>query len=176
MNRTQLEQRDIYVEKGCKEMGFKPEWFEQTQQTLSEQEALITQEAQELVDSYWAQIKERKRSGENEGRLGVRLIDRQGYKIQIVWYRKQWVGPKDDKKLFSKAIPKGRIRNRYPMQRFAAFAKWEQELVEMYEDDFAALRTLSGAIADQRKAMSRARKAYVEMGYLDESDDEENED
>lgn len=153
--------------KGCKEMGFNPEWFEQMEQILEEQEALITQEAQTLVDNYWAQIKERKRNRENEGRLGVRIIDRAGYKIQIVWYRKRWVGPKNDKKLFSKAIPKGRNRDRYPMQRFAGFTKWEQELAEMFEEDFAHLRTLSGAIADQRKAVKRSRKMYEELGYLE---------
>ena len=155
------------MEKVCKAMDFNPDWFEQMEQILQEQEALITQEAQTMVDNFWAQIKERKRAGENEGRLGVRVIDRQGYKIQIVWYRKRWVGPKDDKKLFSKAIPKGRNRNKYPMQRFAGFTKWEQELAEMFEDDFARLRVASGAVADQRKAMDRGKNAYGAMGYIE---------
>ncbi|RCW62929.1 hypothetical protein DET61_12051 [Marinobacter nauticus] len=161
-------------------MGFDPEWIVGMERILDEQEALITQEAQALVDNYWAQIKERKQNGQNEGRLGVRLIDRKGYKIQIVWYRKTWVGPKNDKKLFSKPIPKGRMRNRYPMQRFTGFAQWEQELAEMFEEDFASIRTLSGAIADQRKALNKAKRAYHEMGYLsaDEVDgaDEEMDD
>ncbi|MBU2952174.1 conjugative transfer protein MobI(A/C) [Marinobacter sp. F3R08] len=148
-------------------MDFNACWFEQMEQILAEQENLITQEAQTMVDNYWAQIKERKRSGENEGRLGVRIIDREGYKIQIVWYRKRWVGPKNDKKLFSKAIPKGRNRNKYPMQRFSGFTKWEQELAEMFEEDFARLRVASGAVSDQRKAMDRAKKAYEDMGYIE---------
>jgi len=155
------------VEKVCKAMDFNLDWFEQMEQILEEQEALITQEAQTMVDNFWAQIKERKQAGENEGRLGVRVIDRAGYKIQIVWYRKRWVGPKDDKKLFSKAIPKGRNRNKYPMQRFSGFTKWEQELAEMFEEDFARLREVSGSVSDQRKAMDRAKKAYEAMGYID---------
>lgn len=156
-------------------MSFQPKWFEVMEQILSEQESLISQEAQELVDNYWAQIKERKRNKQNEGRLGVRLIDREGYKIQIVWYRKRWVGPANDKKLFSKTIPKGRIRNRYPDQRFAGFMEWERDLAGMFEGDFANLRSLSGAISDQRKAMNRAKKAYQEIGYLDENVDTEDE-
>lgn len=163
------------MEKVCKAMDFNPDWFEQMEQILEEQEALITQEAQTMVDNFWAQIKERKRAGENEGRLGVRVIDREGYKIQIVWYRKRWVGPKDDKKLFSKAIPKGRNRNKYPMQRFSGFTKWEQELAEMFEDDFARLREASGAVADQRKAMVRGKRAYGAMGYIDTAFAEEDE-
>jgi len=148
-------------------MDFNLDWFDQMEQILEEQEALITQEAQTMVDNFWAQIKERKQAGENEGRLGVRVIDRAGYKIQIVWYRKRWVGPKDDKKLFSKAIPKGRNRNKYPMQRFSGFTEWEQELAEMFEDDFARLREVSGAVSDQRKAMDKAKKAYEAMGYIE---------
>jgi len=155
------------VEKVCKAMDFNLDWFDQMEQILEEQEALITQEAQTMVDNFWAQIKERKQAGENEGRLGVRVIDRAGYKIQIVWYRKRWVGPKDDKKLFSKAIPKGRNRNKYPMQRFSGFTEWEQELAEMFEDDFARLREVSGAVSDQRKAMDKAKKAYEAMGYIE---------
>lgn len=147
-------------------MGFKEEWFESLQQILNEQELLVSTEAQELVDNYWEQIRERKRNNLREGRLGVRLIDRKGYKIQIVWYRKTWVGPKNEKKLFSKTIPKGRIRNRYPDQRFTGFMDWEQDLVQMFEDDFANLRSLSGAIADQRKVMDRAKSAYRKMGFL----------
>lgn len=155
------------MEKVCKAMDFNLDWFDQMEQILEEQEALITQEAQTMVDNFWAQIKERKQAGENEGRLGVRVIDRAGYKIQIVWYRKRWVGPKDDKKLFSKAIPKGRNRNKYPMQRFSGFTEWEQELAEMFEDDFARLREVSGAVSDQRKAMDKAKKAYEAMGYIE---------
>jgi hypothetical protein len=167
VNNTQQKQRDIYVGKGCKEMGFNPNWFEQMKQILEEQEALITLEAQTMVDNFWAQIMERKLAGDSQGRLGVRIIDREGYKIQIIWYRKQWFGPKDDKKLFGKAIPKGRNRNKYPMQRFSGFTDWEQELVEMFEDDFALLREASGAVADQRKAMDRAKKAYGALGYTE---------
>ena len=59
-------------------MGFDPEWIVGMERILDEQEVLITQEAQALVDNYWAQIKERKQNGQNEGRLGVRLIDRKG--------------------------------------------------------------------------------------------------
>jgi hypothetical protein len=118
-----------------------------------------------MVDNFWAQIEGRKQAGKNAGRLGVRIMDREGYKIQIVWYRKRWFGPEGDKKLFSKAIPKGRNRNKYPMQRFSGFTEWEQELVELFEDDFARLREASGAVADQRKAMQRGKKAYEAMGY-----------
>jgi hypothetical protein len=66
VNNTQQKQRDIYVGKGCKEMGFNPNWFEQREQILEEQEALITWAAQTMVGNFWAKTKERKRAGESE--------------------------------------------------------------------------------------------------------------
>ena len=156
-------------------MDFNSDWFEHMEQILKEQAGLIKQEAEAMVENYWAQIRERKRAGENEGRLGVRLIDREGYKLQIVWYRKRWVGPKHAKQLYSQPIPKGRHRNKYPAQRFTGFTEWEQELVEIFEDDFARLREASGAVADQRKAMQRGKKAYIAMGYMSSTSDDVDE-
>jgi hypothetical protein len=53
------------------------------------------------------------------------------------------------------------------MQRFSGFTKWEQELAEMFEDDFARLREASGAIADKRKAMKWGEKVYGAMDYIE---------
>lgn len=156
-------------------MGYDPRWFEQMEEILSEQEELLTQEAQAMTENFWAQIQERKQQGENEGTLGVRVIPRDGGKLQILWYRKRWIGPKGQKRMISNVIPKGRGRDKYPSQRFARFTKWERDLAEMFEPEFALLRAASGAVTDQRKAMKKAYAQYERMGYIDAEQDTDKE-
>ena len=146
--------------------GYDETWFADQKRILDEQEELIRAEAQELVDAFWGQIKARKKMNMSEGRIGVRLINRPGGKIQIVWYEKNWVGAEGGRKLFSKAIPKG-SRNKYHASKFARFQEWERELALAFENDFAELRAASECVSEQRKRAAELARRLRALGYLE---------
>ncbi|QCF28089.1 conjugative transfer protein MobI(A/C) [Hydrocarboniclastica marina] len=146
--------------------GYDDRWFATQDQILEAQEELIAEEAQDMVDNFWSQIKARKSQNQSEGRIGCRVVHRKGGKIQIIWYEKRWSGPSGAKKLFSVAIARGK-RNKYPRQKFSRFTSWEQELAVMFEEDFAHLRAASGAISQQRQSMKKMMIAFRSLGYTD---------
>lgn len=146
--------------------GYDDQWFEEQDRILQAQEDLVAEEAQEMVDNFWSQIKARKSQNLSEGRIGCRAIHRPGGKIQILWYEKRWTGPQGNKKLFSVGIARGK-RNKYPKQKFARFTTWEQELAVMFEEDFAHLRAASGSISQQRQEMRKMMVALRALGYTD---------
>lgn len=142
-------------------------WFDRIEATLDKIEQALNEEAQTVVHNFWEQIRERKRKKQNEGTLGVRVIHRPGWRIQIVWYRKRWVGPKGDRTMLSKGIAKGRNRNTYPAQKFASFTEWERELAALFEEDFATIREASAGLSEQRQSLKRLKAALEELDMVD---------
>lgn len=141
-------------------------WFEHSDATLERLENELAEEAKASVEAFWEQIRERKRNKLNEGRLGCRVIQREGKSLQLVWYRKKWVGPKNNRILFSKPIPKGRNRNTYPSVRFKGFEDWEQELAEMFEEDFAAIREAVRGVAELKRWLKKTKGALTKLDMI----------
>lgn len=149
-------------------------WFEYSEEYLEKLEQELVVEAQGYVDSFWEQIRERKRNKQNEGRLGCRVVaNREGRHLQILWYRKRWTGPKNKRVMISKTIARGRGRNTYPLARFAGFEKWERELAEMYEEDFAAIREVAAGMAKIKQGMKQAREGLEKLDMMNEGETEE---
>lgn len=98
------------------------------------------------------------------GTLGCRAkIQKGGKGIIIEWFHQTYVGPKGNRRAFSKSIPKGRTTNEYSRGKVvpSTAQEWEGRMFDELEPEFAKLRAASKALGKLSRQAHEARKKWL---------------
>lgn len=139
------------------------EWIEEEVQELNEQISALADEAESIVDEFWAYRAEgnaRKNNKKKVSTLGLRVRKRNGGRhIGIEWYYNSFKKAGSGWKPFSHHIKKARGEFRYQNHSLLKRAQdWERDTVIEIEDRLAYYREKIAHLTKLRSSLERRQR------------------